>query len=350
MSVTPRPGRIDPTVRALLRTFLSPAVADRYASALQPVAVADRTAAVAGAVTTLLDGFGVREQDVAVALRADVGWDDEDVAALLGMSVQAVLDAAAGTGPPGPAAHVLDPSLLRDAAGGHPVVRGDPPRDGDGQDDAVVPQPVAPPRTVQLATRLSADVAGLPTGLEEIHDPTPRRDDSFRWALVISALLLLVVVVLAAELAEDARVATTSDAVAVELPEPELPVVPTPRNDDGPAVVDRGPALLDEVRFTTRVDPVTGEPGPAVERTPRDGGVRLWGRLDPAPARDTIVDVAFTGPDGSRTVRPVLVPAGLSFFTVRLPAELGGAAGRYLAVVGLGDAEPVRLEVVLDDG
>ena len=105
-----------------------------------------------------------------------------------------------------------------------------------------------------------------------------------------------------------------------------------------------------DLRFVTDVDIETGAAGPSRESATTDEDVRAWLGLEPAPSSGVIVELTFEAPDGTRTVRPTPVPAGIDVVAVRLPEELGRAPGRYvaIAVVRDSDAEPLRVELRLE--
>lgn len=339
-------GRLDPTVRALLRAFLSPAVADRYASALQPIAVADRDAALAGAVSTLRARFFVLPEELAVALVEDAAWSVADVATMLGMptlEVRAALREAAGAATPRIGATA--PQDLDEHDGEAAIVDAMladlPVRRRDAATVAAEPDE-DPPVDVELTTRLPAHV-----GLPSLEARIQRADRVQR--LVVNATVVLTL--LLAGLALDATRTPGSSDVAL----PEAPVAttapspapsgtaspaPSPSPSSGPAV---GPPVVAEARFVASVDPETGAPGPSLTRARTTDDPRLWVRFAQLPERNVLLDLTFTAPSGRSTVRPVLLTDRTPLVSVRLPDELGRAPGRYAVRI---DAEDMARTVV----
>lgn len=335
----PGSGRLDPTVRTLLRAFLSPAVADRYASALQPIAVADRDAALAGAVSTLRARFFVLPEELAVALVEDAGWSVADVSTMLGLptlEVRTALREASeakpriGASPPpdlatDPAAD--EAAMVEALLSGAPLHRRDAGSVGAEPDHA---EPV----DVELSTSLPGHV-----GLPDLEARFERSDRIQRNTVNSTVIAIIVLVALA-------LVATRPTADDVTLPDdPAVDVDPTPtaspaQGAPSPApsptaspspTLPIGPPVIAEARFVASVDPATGEPGPTLGTATADADPRIWLRLSQMPADELLVELRFTAPSGRSTVRPVLIPDRTPLVSVRLPDELGRAPGRYTA-------------------
>lgn len=353
----PSPGRLDPVVRSFLRGFLSPPVADRIAAGLEPVAVADRRAALGAASELLQQRFMVTTEALAASLVREAGQDVDSTAVTLGVDSSVVLaavsaeDLAPGAPPPGAA-----PSSV--------AITG----------PAAPPEAAPPPTPIDVAAgRVSTAASGR-----------DGRRSSWPVGLGIVAGLAVVAVVATATLGGDAG----DDGVAVPVPSdsetgtaagadptptttdgvaPTEPAAsPSPTATDGPTepatdpatdgatedeVVD-GPTALTELRFVTEIDVTTGEAAEARATVRPDEDVLAWVSLAPEPAAPTVVELTFEGPDGSRTVRPALVAAGNRAVAVRLPEELGRTPGRYAVVAELrgADADPLRAEVQLEAG
>lgn len=354
------PGRLDPTVRGLLRTFLSPAVADRYASALQPIAVADRDAALAGAVTTLRARFFVLPEELAVALVEHAGWSVPDVSTMLGlptMEVRAALREAAGaseprvgTRPPVDLDEVDDEVAAIEAMlAGLPAHRREAAAEDEADEEDV---------DTELSTTLPTG-----TGFAALEERVRRADRLQRLVVTgtIVTVLVLVSMTLNATRPGEEVALPEGDTVAVEPSPPRSAPSPTPTaspsrsptptptaspspQDELPA----GPPVLDAARFVASVDPSTGEPGPALDSAGTSDDPRLWLRFSRMPAQDLLLRLTFTAPSGRATVRPVLVTDRIPLVSVRLPDELGRAPGRYAARIEAGGMEPevVELEVV----
>ncbi len=359
----PAAGKLDPTVRALLRSFLSPAVADTYAAALQPIAVADRDAAIAGAVSALRVRFGVLPEEMAVVLIEDTGWDVIDVATLLGIPVATIR------------AELQHPDAPRIGPGEEPGELDD--SESAEVDAMLAGMPVSRQRfsealaalaavdeedvDVEMSTTLPAHV-----GIASLEERINRSDRRQRQVVngAIAAIIVLVGITVDAT-----RVPVTDDTVEVPVgvedndPEADAGVDGGPDGvdpdelrdpDDAPVAepgvavkVPIGPAQLAEARLVSSVDPATGDAGEPLTETELSTDVRVWLRFDQLPDSDLLVELTFIAPDGSQTVRPVLVPRGLSRVAVRLPAELGREPGRYGVRIEVADQEPVRLEVRL---
>jgi len=378
VSITPRPGRIDPTVRALLRGFVSPTLADRWAARLQPIAVADHRAAVTGAVSLLQDEVGVDGADLAVALVEDVGWSSPDAGALLGLTALEVRIALAAGGRSTPRAprHHREPWLLR----------GRQPDSGA--------RPTSERRvsaTAHAGTEASAAVASTgdaPDGTDdgghlvehhpELRSRLPRRPSApdRRPALLLVITVLLGLAGLAAGIGAGlgTPAAGPDDVAPVTTPSPRTspdsatspdrspsptlspPLSPTPSQPpdtgDGPGrgLPDGAESpVVETLRLVDVADVLTGRPEPADVGASFGavGDVRVWGALDRSADEAVVVRVAVTAPDGRRSVRPVLVPAGVRSFALSLPAELGSPPGRWLVTAVLGDGEVLRHEAEL---
>lgn len=345
-----RPGRLDPTVRGLLRAFLSEGVADRYASALQPVAAADRDAALAGAVTTLRARFYVPSDELAVVLVEDTGWAVADVATMLGMptlEIRAALREARegaapriGAAPPddlGPSEVAMVEAMLAQESHSR---RDDRDDDGDEQDDV----------DVELRSTLPAH-PGLPS-LEERVRRADRAQTLAVNLVLVGILAGLVVATLATrDLVEDAdSVVADPDSVATgsaapstptspptTAPSPSSPAVPSPSpspspSPTGPAVAS-GAVDVGGTRFVDGVDPANGDPGATITTASVDSDPRLWFRLAQLPADELLLEATFTAPSGRTTLRPVLVTRSTPQVSLRLPDELGRDPGRYAARV-----------------
>ena len=352
------PGRLDPTVRGLLRTFLSPAVADRYASALQPIAVADRDAALAGAVSTLRARFFVLPEELAVTLVEHAGWSIADTSTMLGlpmMEVRAALrDAAAdappriGAQPPRATDEVADEAAAVQAMlADLPTRRRPAVAATEGGDE---------PETVD--TELSTS---LPTGrsLPPLEERVRRSDRVQRIVVnstVVGILLLTGFALNALRPSDEVTLPPEDDTVAVEpspTPMTSPPTVseePTPRPSPQ-AGLPIGPPELAAARFVASVDPVTGRPGPRLEEATADDDPRLWLRFEQLPADELLLELTFTAPSGRTTVRPVLVDDRVPLVSVRLPDELGRRPGRYAARIDAEGMQPevVELELTADD-
>ena len=363
MSIAPRPGRIDPTVRALLRGFVSPALADRWASRLQPIAVADHRAAVTGAVSLLLDEVGVDPSDLAVALVEDVGWSSPDAGSLLGLTALEVRVALAGGGRSTPRLprHHREPWVLRG--------RDTPPTTGPaGRSPAATRTTEATPdQGAQDPPGAGTRDAGTDVELRSRLPRTPP-DAERRPALVLVVVLLLGLAGIAVRLGappageqDVAPVATptpgpTPSSSGTVTPSPAPSSSPTPDAAPGDAPGDApdprptpaGP-VVEALRLVAVGDVLAGEGDPADVGGSFDAvdDVRVWGALDRPADEAVVVRVAVTAPDGRRSVRPVLVPAGVRSFALSLPAELGTSPGRWLVTAVLGDGEELRSEAEL---
>lgn len=353
------PGRLDPTVRGLLRAFLSPAVADRYASALQPIAVADRDAALAGAVSTLRARFFVLPEELAVVLVEDAGWSVADVSTMLGlptMQVRAALRTAAGDAPPRVgAAPPPDLDRVDDEAAAVEAMLADLPahrRDAAAAAGAVGADD-GEPVDVELSSTLPSHV-GRPALEAQF-----RRADRVQRVVVnstIVAVLALVALTLGATRPEDRVALPEQDTVAIE-PTPTASPAPPPAPRPSPRPSPRvelavGPPVLSAARFVASVDPATGEPGPRLAPATTGDDPRVWMRFEQLPAEDLLLTLTFTGPSGRSTVRPVLVTERTPLVSVRLPDELGRDPGRYAVRIDADGMEPevVELELVAADG
>ncbi|MFT5564399.1 MAG: hypothetical protein ACI970_001125 [Myxococcota bacterium] len=352
----PAAGRLDPTVRALLRSFLSPAVADTYAAALQPIAVADRDAAIAGAVSVLRVRFGVLPEEMAIVLVKDTGWLVQDVATLLGIPLGAIQvklqhPDALRIGPGETAAASLNETESLDAhrvaemmarAPGlaRRISNAQQASDGDAVD-------------VEMSTALQSDVRRSSLAAQI-------RLSDRRQIQVVAAIVVLIIVLVGAALGQTG--ASDTSVVDLQLGTGATPATDTISTDnalDGDtltpdaatqpqrASVPVGATRVAEIRFVESVDPATGEAGDAVDEAPSTTDVRIWLRLDQRPAASILLEVTFTSPDASITVRPVLLPPGDAYVAIRLPDELGRAPGRYRALVLGVDMEPAVAEVRL---
>ena len=378
------PGRLDPTVRGLLRAFLSPAVADRYASALQPIAVADRDAALAGAVSTLRARFFVLPEEIAVVLVEDAGWPVAEVSTMLGLPAPAVRAA------------------LRTSATDEPRIGASPPDDVDDVDDeaaavdamladlptrrrdaarAAVDDPEGEAVDVELSTALPRSM-----GRSELEAQFARSDRLQRLVVngTIAGVLLVAGLVLATTSAtptagpdEDVVAVTptpppaatpgpddagTPSADPTPTPSPDPTATPSPDGEATPSPdatatpepddVPVGDPTLAEARFVASVDPATGEPGATLDPATTDDDPRLWLRFSQLPAEDPIVLLTFTAPSGRSTVRPVLLSDRTPLAAVRLPDELGRQPGRYAVRIEAPGLDPVvrDLELVEGDG
>lgn len=356
MSVTPRPGRVDPTVRALLRGFVSPPLADRWAAQLQPIAVADHRAALTGAVTLLLDEVGVDPADLAVALVEDARWSSPDVGALLGLTALEVRVAlaAGGRSTPRTPRHQREPWLLR--AGGRAGPRRPGTADGERRDRSAAHDTAhasaspAGPTSAEDASGTSDDDVELRSRLPRRTGPPDRRP-----ALVLVVAALLAVAGLAA--GTTAPVADGNDVTPVASPSPAPSATPAPTTSPSPGPGTPRPAaptpapgpVVEELRLVTVDDVLSGRPSPAdVGATfGAVADVRVWGALDRPADEAVVVRVAVTAPDGRRSVRPVLLPARVRTFALSLPTELGAAPGRWLVTAALGDGPVLRHEAQL---
>ncbi len=344
------PGRLDPTVRGLLRAFLSPAVADRYASALQPIAVADRDAALAGAVSTLRSRFFVLPEEIAVVLVEDAGWSVADVSTMLGLSIPSVRAA------------------LRTEVTEHPRVGATAPPDADGLDDeaAAVEAMLAdlPVHRRAAADALAGSTDGDPVDVElstvlpaylgraELAARAARADRLQR--LVVNGTVVGVLAVVALVVGTTSRPlpdVPEPDAVAVQpsptpAPSPTTAdATPTPESE-APGVPVGDPELLD-ARFVASVDPATGDPGPTLAPATTSDDPRLWLRFGQLPADDPVILLTFTAPSGRSTVRPVLLSDRTPLAAVRLPDELGRAPGRYAVRIEAPGLAPVTRDLEL---
>jgi len=343
------PGRLDPTVRALLRAFLSPAVADRYASALQPIAVADRDAALAGAVSTLRTRFFVLPEELAVALVEDAGWSVADVSTMLGLptlQVRAALREAAGDPAPrigatppedlGPSEAALVDDLLADL----PAHRRDAASAAEERSDD-------DPVDVELATTIPAHL-----GRPELEARIQRSDRIQRIVvnLTIVGILGLTALAVAATRPTHGVAPLPEDSIVDAVPSPPPTPSPTPTAPPSPDVTPSaglpvGPPVIAEARFVAGVDPTTGDPGRALDRALVGDDPRLWLRLSQMPAQNTLLTMTFTAPSGRSTVRPVLLTDRTPLVSVRLPDELGRAPGRYGVRIEADRAEALVLEL-----
>lgn len=347
------PGRLDPTVRALLRAFLSPAVADRYTSALQPIAVADRDAAIAGAVSTLRARYYVLAEEIAAVLVEDTGWTVPDVATFLGMpatEVRAALTLSAaprvGVAPPPDLGPAEDEAAMVEA-----LVEAVPPT---GRGGAGVAPPTDDAVTTELATELPAH-AGL-TSLDERIRRADRRQRRLV-NLTIVAIAVLVGLTVDATRQPPGEVTLPTDVTIVDEPgatpgdEPASPTAepspeePTSDPTAGTPDVPVGPVTVAEARFVASVDPATGEPGEPLTTFTIGQDPRLWLRLEQLPRRDLVLDLVFTEPGGEQTVRPVLVTDRVPLISVRLPDELGLVSGRYGAAVRVDGSTVATAEI-----
>lgn len=350
-------GRLDPTVRTLLRAFLSPAVADRYASALQPIAVADRDAALAGAVSTLRARFFVLPEELAVALVEDAGWSVADVSTMLGlptMEVRAALREAAGAAAPRIGAHPPpDDDPAADEAAMVDALLSDLPahrRDAG----AVADEPDgSEPVDVELSTRLPAS-HGQPS-LEARFRRSDRIQRNVVNVTIAGIIALVALTITTTRPTADDDVALPEDTVDVDpgpaataTASPSATTAPSPAPTTSPSpALPIGPPVIAEARFVASVDPATGDPGPTLERAPTDADPRVWLRLSQMPAEEVVVTMTFTAPSGRSTVRPVLVADRTPLISVRLPDELGRAPGRYAARIVPDGGEPEVVELEL---
>ena len=378
------PGRLDPTVRGLLRAFLSPAVADRYASALQPIAVADRDAALAGAVSTLRARFLVLPEEIAVVLVADAGWPVAEVSTMLGLAVPAVRAALRTSATDEPRIGATAPGDTHDvgdeAAAVEAMLADLPTRRRDAA-SAAAGDPEGESVDVELSTTLPRAM-----GRSELEAQFARSDRLQRLVVngTIAGVLLVVALVLVTT-SSSPTAGPDEDVVAVEptaapptspsastdaspgpttTPSPEDDTTPTPDpagttapgGDATPTPAGDGvpvgePALA-EARFVASVDPGTGEPGPTLDPATTADDPRLWLRFSQLPAEDPIVLLTFTAPSGRSTVRPVLLSDRTPLAAVRLPDELGRQPGRYAVRIDAPGLDPVTrdLQLVEDDG
>lgn len=344
------PGRLDPTVRALLRAFLSPAVADRYASALQPIAVADRDAALAGAVSTLRTRFFVLPDELAVALVEDAGWSVADVSTMLGLptlQVRAALREAAadpapriGATPPEDLEATSEAALVDDLLADLPTHRRDAAAAAEERD-------AGDPVDVELATTIPAHL-----GRPELEARIQRSDRIQRIVvnLTVVGILGLTALALAATRPSGDTPPVPEDTIVdvVPSPVPSASPVPTPQpSPEAPPTVGLpiGPPVIAEARFVTGVEPATGAPGPALARAEVGDDPRLWLRLSQMPTQDTLLTLTFTAPSGRSTVRPVLLTDRTPLVSVRLPDELGRAPGRYGVRIEVERTEALVLEL-----
>ncbi len=350
-------GRLDPTVRGLLRAFLSPAVADRYASALQPIAVADRDAALAGAVSTLRARFFVLPEEIAVVLVEDAGWSVADVSTMLGLSVPAVRAAlrtevtehprlGGSQSPPGD--EVDDEAAAVDAMlADLPVHRRDAAAAAAAADDDESVD-------VELSTVLPAHV-----GRAELAARAARADRLQR--LVVNGTIIGVLGVVALVVGTTARPlqdvadpdtvevepSPTAAPTATPTPTPSATPSPTAPEDAGTDDVPVGEPTLEAARFVASVDPATGEPGPTLDPATTDDDPRLWLQFSQLPADDPVILLTFTAPSGRSTVRPVLLSERTPLASVRLPDELGRAPGRYAVRIEAPGLAPVTRDLDL---
>lgn len=338
------PGRLDPTVRGLLRAFLSPAVADRYASALQPIAVADRDAALAGAVSTLRARFFVLPEEIAVVLVEDAGWSVADVATMLGLSIPAVRMALrtevtdqprlGATAPP-------DVDAVDDEAAAVDAMLLRLPRHRRDRTAAAAETGDDQPADVELATTLPTHL-----GRAELEARFARADRLQR--LVVNGTIvgvLAVVAVVVGTTSQPPSEVPDQDAVAVApspTPSPS-PMVADPSPSPSPAAdrVPVGDPALAAARFVASVDPATGEPGPTLAPATTADDPRLWLKFSQLPAEDPVIMLTFTAPSGRSTVRPVLLSDRTPLAAVRLPDELGRLPGRYAVRIEAPGLTPV---------
>jgi hypothetical protein len=352
----PAAGQLDPTVRALLRSFLSPAVADTYAAALQPIAVADRDAAIAGAVSALRVRFGVLPEEMAIVLVKDTGWLVQDVATLLGIPLGAIQvklqhPDALRIGPGETAAAPLNETDNLDAhrvaemmapapALARRISNAQQASDGDAVD-------------VEMSTALQSDV-----GRSSLADQIRLSDR--RQTQIVAAIVVLIIVLVGTALGQTGGSSTS--VVDLQLDTRATPATDTESENkalDGDTSTPGagtqpqrtslpvGATRVAEIRFVESVDPETGDAGDAVDEAPSTTDVRVWLRLDQRPADSILLEITFTSPDASTTVRPILLPPGDAYVAIRLPDELGRAPGRYRALVLGVDMEPALAEVRL---
>lgn len=345
-------------MRGLLRAFLSPAVADRYASALQPIAVADRDAALAGAVSTLRARFFVLPEELAVVLVEDAGWSVPDVSTMLGLptlEVRSALRAAAESAPRVGAAPPADLDDVDDEAAAVEAMLADLPAHRGSASAAAAATDTSQSVDVELSTTLPPH-AGLPA----LEDQFRRADRLQRIVIngTILMVLALVAVALDATRPNQDSALPDDDTVAIE-PTPAAPTPATPASPGAasptaavsPAPADQvplGAPVLEAARFVASVDPATGQPGPELDPATTSDDPRLWMRFEQMPAGDLLLNLTFTAPSGRSTVRPVLIGDRTPLVSVRLPDELGRRTGRYAARIeadGLA-SETVELEVV----
>lgn len=339
------PGRLDPTVRGLLRAFLSPAIADRYASALQPIAVADRDAALAGAVTTLRARFFVLPEEIAVALVEDAGWSVADASTMLGLpvpTIRAALRTAAEAEPRVGAAPPEDLDDIDDEAAAVEAMLADLPVHRRNAEVAAASDPdVVGPVDVELSTTLPAFV-----GLPDLERQFARSDRIQR--LVVNGTIVAVLALVAVSINATSRppVEVPDDvAVAVQpSPQPRPSPVAEPNDEDRVPV---GVPVLEDARFVASIDPTTGDPGPTLDPATTQDDPRLWLRFSQLPARDPLLTLTFTAPSGRSSVRPVLLTDRTPLAAVRLPDELGRAAGRYAVRIEADGLEPQVLDLEL---
>lgn len=342
----PGPSRLDPTVRGLLRAFLSPAVADRYASALQPIAVADRDAALAGAVSTLRARFFVLPDEIAVVLVEDAGWSVADVSTMLGLSVPAVRAA------------------LRTEVTEHPRVGVTPPEGDELDDEAAAVDAMLASLPVHRRDAAAAAAAAddgehvdvelstvLPThvGRAELAARAARADRLQR--LVVNGTIVGVLAVVALVVGTTSRPlpdVPEPDAVAVA-PSPTPSPTATPSPEPSPEVpgVPVGEPELAAARFVASVDPATGEPGPTLDPATTADDPRLWLQFSQLPSEDPVILLTFTAPSGRSTVRPVLLSDRTPLAAVRLPDELGRTPGRYAVRIEAPGLDPVTRDLEL---
>lgn len=340
------PGRLDPTVRGLLRAFLSPAVADRYASALQPIAVADRDAALAGAVSTLRARFFVLPEEIAVVLVQDAGWSVADVSTMLGLTTPAVRAA------------------LRARVTEHPRVGATAPADDDGVvDEAAAVDAMLgnlPRRRRDAATALAgADVGPVDVELStSLPGHLGRADLAARAARADRLQRLVVNGTIVAVLGVVALVVGTTSRPLPDVPEPDTVTVepsPTPAPSPAPTPsptptvpgVPVGDPELVDARFVASVDPATGDPGPTLDPATTADDPRLWLQFSQLPEEDPVILLTFIAPSGRSTVRPVLLSDRTPLAAVRLPDELGREPGRYAVRIEAPGLSPVTRELEL---
>jgi hypothetical protein len=331
--------------------FLSPTIADRYASALQPIAVADRDAAIAGAVSTLRARFFVLPEELAVALVQDTGWSVADVSTLLRIPTLTVRNALRNATLAAPRVGARPPTDLDELGDEAALVEGllgDVPqhrRDAAG----VLAQPDTTERVdVELSTSLPAYL-----GRPELEERMRRSDRVQRIVVNGAAVAILGVVALTlgATRPVEPDPALPEDAVVAVEPVPRPTAQPTSEparpTSDADEQVPLGPIQIDDLRFVASVDPATGEPGPSLEEASIGDDPRLWLRLIQMPGRDAVLRIRFTAPNGRSTVRPVLVRDRIPLVSVRLPDELGREPGRYAATVEADELEPRTVEIEL---
>ena len=348
-------GRLDPTVRGLLRAFLSPAVADRYASALQPIAVADRDAALAGAVSTLRSRFYVLPEEIAVVLVEDAGWSVADVSTMLGLTVPAIRAALRTEVTEQPRVGVTPPEdVPDDEAAAVDAMLADLPvhrRDRAAAAAAAVDDETV---DVELSTMLPAHM-----GRAELAARVARADRLQR--LVVNGTIVGVLAIVALVIGTTSRpvpevpepdavdVAPSPSPTAAPSPEAAPSPAPTTEPSEGPAdgEVPVGDPELAAARFVASVDPATGEPGPTLDPATTDDDPRLWLQFSQLPADDPVILLTFTAPSGRSTVRPVLLSERTPLAAVRLPDELGRAPGRYAVRIEAPGLPPVTRDLDL---